>query len=284
MHDYQSLFGALLILLTVACTMPARAQTPADEPLVEPPQALTPAEAETAPSQADYDADLFPELKYYQAPSLFICPVHLPADYDPVRSYPLVIGLHGYASSPELYHTLYYAFDDPQFIYAAPQAPYPLPMGTSLGYSWFLNDQDGNLLEESKLLAEQYVLDMVAQLSLDYSVSEIYLLGFSQGGALAYITGIGHPAAIKGIVCFDSPFELSWFEQPELIENATGLRVFIAHATDDPAVEYQKGVEAAAQLEQQGFNVRFLQFEGGHTLTAAALKEAEAWIENPPED
>jgi phospholipase/carboxylesterase len=157
-------------------------------------------------------------------------------------------------------------------------------MGTSLGYSWFLNDQDGNLLAASKQLAEQYVLDLIAQVGRDYSISEVYLLGFSQGGALAYITGIGHPAAIEGIVCFDSPFDLSWFDQPELFKEATGLRVFIAHATDDPAVEYQKGVEAAEQLEQQGFDVRFLQFEGGHTLTAAALKEVETWIENPPED
>lgn len=269
-----------LLVTALLISMPAIAF--AANQVMDPPE-MELEDPELAAADGPDDAGLFPELKYYEAQSLFICPVHLPLNYDPAHRYPLVIGLHGYASSPERYHTLFYAFDDPQFIYAAPQAPYPLPMGSSLGFNWFLTDQNGKLLDESMRLSERYVLGLIHQLSADYSVGEVYLLGFSQGGALAYITGINQPDIFKGIICFASPFDVDWFDTPATIKQAADLHLFIAHATDDTAVEYQQGVQAAEQLEQLGFEVRFLPFEGGHTLTADALKEVEAWIENPPD-
>lgn len=224
----------------------------------------------------------FPELKYYEAPALFICPVHVPEDYDPDQSYPLVIGLHGFAGSPEMFHSLYYAFDDPQYIYAAPQAPYPLPMGSYLGFSWVLNDLEGNPIVDSLHLSEQYVLNVIEQLRADYRVSDVYLLGFSQGCALAYLTGMRHPELVTGIICFDGWFDADWFGQNEDLSAATGLRVMIAHATDDPAVAFERGVDSKEQLEKLGYDVEFLRFEGGHTLTAEALKKVEDWVENPP--
>jgi len=238
-----------------------------------------PVTEETGPaSSPEQDDPAFPELKYFQAPALFLCPVHLPADYDPQRSYPLVIGLHGYASSPERYHSLYYAFDDPEFIYAAPQAPYPLPMGSSLGFSWFTGEDDEELVNESVRLAELYVIDLIEQLQAQYNVSDVYLLGFSQGGCLAYVTGIKHRELFKGLICFACWFDPAWFDE-ETIATATDLPIFIAHAEDDPAVEFSKGEEARDQLEADGFDVEFLPFVGGHTLTSDALKQVEAWIE-----
>ena len=64
----------------------------------------------------------------------------------------------------------------------------------------------------------------------------------------------------------------------ETLAEASDLPLFIAHAEDDPAVEFSKGEEARDLLEAHGFTVEFLPFTGGHTLTADALKQVEGWI------
>ncbi len=253
-----------ILLLAPFCTALAAEQAQAEAPADQPAAPAEPA---------------FPKLDYYEARALFLCPVHLPADYAPQRSYPLVIGLHGYASSPERFHSIYYAFDDPQFIYAAPQAPYPLPMGNSLGFSWFTGDDDEETVEESVRLAEQHVIDLIAQLKAQYNVGDVYLLGFSQGGCLAYVTGIKHHELFKGLICFACWFDPEWFDA-ETIAAAADLPLLIAHAEDDTAVEFSKGEAARDQLEAYGFDIVFLPFTGGHTLTAEALKQVEAWIED----
>jgi phospholipase/carboxylesterase len=282
---------SLILILALLCAFPAAAaeaqlDSPAAADQQQPSEAGMEADSQVNAEEAagqDADAGTYPDLKYFTAPALFICPVHVPREYDPDKSYPLVIGLHGYASSPERFHTLYFAFDDPQYIYAAPQAPYPLPMGDSLGFSWFLTDTRDEPISDSLRLSEQYVLEVIGQVKAAYRVSDVYLLGFSQGSCLAYIVGLRHPDLIKGIVCFDAWFDPDWFEEREdLSAAAASLRVMIAHATDDPAVAFERGVEARDQLEWLGYKVTFLEFAGGHTLTAGALKQVEAWIESPP--
>lgn len=262
--------------LALAGSAVQAAEEAAPPAAVDAPMAVDESDAPAALPELDESA--FPELNYYAATALFLCPVHLPAGYNPQRSYPLVIGLHGYASSPERYHSIYYAFEDPQFIYAAPQAPYPLPMGNALGYSWFTGDENEEVVNESVRLAQQYVIDLIAQLKSQYNISDVYLLGFSQGGALAYITGFKHHELFDGLICFACWLDPQWFEDGE-IDMAAGLPLLIAHAEDDPAVEFWKGEEARDQLEARGFAVEFLPFTGGHTLTAEALKQVEIWIE-----
>jgi hypothetical protein len=97
---------------------------------------------------------------FVQTPRLLQYRVKLPQNSDSRRTYPLVIGLHGYASNPEIFVTLFK--EDQQFIYVAPQGPYPVVVDEELGFSWFVWDEDDPSLSRRSLeLGEQYLFAVI---------------------------------------------------------------------------------------------------------------------------
>jgi phospholipase/carboxylesterase len=208
-----------------------------------------------------------------EAHAFFKCHIKVPAEYDSTKTYPLVVGLHGLGANPEGFLRLWERFDEPQFIFASPQAPYLYQTGGEPGYTWHL----WGLGEKVKSMSADYVVRVVEDLRRAYAISDVYLLGFSQGCAQTYITGIEHHRLFKGLVCFGG-----WLDEEHLAEEVLsagkGLRVFIAHVQDDPSVEFKSGINARGILEKHGYEVTFHEFEGGHRVPQEPLREAQRWM------
>jgi len=232
------------------------------------------------------------ELRYIQAAALLPYRVLPPAGYDPRQACPLVIGLHGYGSNGEWFARIWAGFSDPRFIYAAPQAPYAAPPaqydegGLQPGYSWYDVAQaysspsavPGEIAAavQEKELSEQYVLSLIDELKQQYEISEVYLLGFSQGGIMAYDIGVRHPGLLSGVMCFGAP--LAGDLDAAQLAAGSGLRVFIAHGTSDRSVEIARAYAARDTLQAAGYDVTFMEYAGGHGLGVEALQAAQAWM------
>ena len=212
------------------------------------------------------------------ASSLLPCYVRLPDDYDSTKTYPLVIGLHGYGASPKGFTALYDRAGKPQFIFAALQAPYPFGAGNDIGYSWTVrNGYDSTTGPLASRMSAEYVSRAATRLSAMYRVGDIYLLGFSQGCGMAYFAGIRHASQFKGIIGFGGGLDTTRIT-PDELNAAKHLRVFIAHGRDDQTVEYARGVSAHAFLRGRGFDVTFVDFPGGHAVPEEPLKRAIQWM------
>jgi len=218
------------------------------------------------------------ELHYVKSESFFRCYVKLPKDYEEDRPYTLVVGLHGYGSSPESFSGLYNRFENPDFIFAAPLAPYPFIKGS--GYSWGPHDYLNPIWNESNILTADYIADVIEYMKKEYKIGDIYLLGFSQGGQFTYKAGIRNHRLLKGIIACGAPFQRRWFERlGASLEDANHLRVLIAHGTEDMMVNFEEGKRAKEELTELGYDVTFHEFEGGHTIPDEALEKIQTWLE-----
>ena len=224
---------------------------------------------------------------YISALAQFRCRLRFPKGYDAAKTYPLVVGLHGYGSDPESFVGLWNRFDNPQFIYAVPQAPYPYLRGNEQGYSWIarLPEEDA-ASDRSKLESEEYVARLVRHLKAEYKIGETYLLGFSQGCGMTYATGIKNHELFKGLICFGG-----WFPKRWLVERAgvnldemNGLRVFIAHGSKDTVVKPAEALKAKEILEEHGYDVTLYEFDGGHRVPKEALHKAQKWMRQEPQE
>jgi len=218
------------------------------------------------------------EPQYFDAPAFMRCRVFLPDGYDPAQSYPLIVGLHGYGASPENFAKLWERFTKHNFIFAIPQAPYAQAEGTELGYSWQppLPDDDP-LSAVAREESEQYVCSVVAGLRAKYNVTDAYLLGFSQGCAFTYTTGIKHHELFNGLMCFGGWLDDKWLT-PEMIAAGKELRVFIGQGTKDRIVEPKSADLASALLKQNGYDVTLFTFDGEHRIPPEGTAAAEAWL------
>jgi phospholipase/carboxylesterase len=214
--------------------------------------------------------------------------VALPDNFDDNQSHNLVIGLHGYGSTAESFLEISEPFTDAGFIYAVPEAPYPIiRKDKTQGYEWFLYDlSHQDLLERPatdiekaamRLTTEQMVRRIIDDLRDKYRVDQIYIVGMSQGGIIAYLSGIHHAEDIDGMIKFGSVVDEDWLGH-DLIEDGKLVRTLIIHGNKDKAVPIKYAEDNRDLLLKHGYNVTFKEFDGGHIVPIHLLGFVVDWI------
>ena len=198
-----------------------------------------------------------------------------PDGFDPSRAYPLVVALPGRGGSAAGFLGAWALFEEPAFLFAVPEAPYPL----GDGFTWDAPSRDRAERERADLLIARHVLDVVAGVREHAKVGPVYLYAFSQGVSYAYLTALLHPGQVQGLVCFAGIFPARALEGKIEPKAAKGLRVFVAHGRQDEAIPVSAAYAAKQALEKLGATVTYREFEGGHQVPRSILREAQAWIE-----
>lgn len=216
--------------------------------------------------------------------------VHLPENYDPGRTYTLMIGLHGNGDNSANFARIHRHFGRQNFIFAVPAGSYQKFISTLVPgerLSWELETLDKEMWQRADPLVVENILEVQRYLSAKYRIGDTYLLGFSQGAAYAWATAIRHSERFRGVICFagilppaDKPWSL--FSSDHLRAAAPRLRAFVAHGSRDEAIGVTQSEKAVQQLSGLGFIVEFQAFKGGHELPPAMLKKAARWMMNPP--
>ncbi|MBL8474273.1 MAG: carboxylesterase [Rhodocyclaceae bacterium] len=108
--------------------------------------------------------------------------------------------------------------------------------------------------------------------------SNIVLAGFSQGGAMAYTTGLTHPETLAGIVALSA-----YVPAPELLEaefapaNAA-TPLFAAHGSEDLVVPMQLGAAAVEQVARLRTPPQWHSYRMPHAVCPQEIADLGAWF------
>ncbi len=208
--------------------------------------------------------------------------VLLPEPFDSAETYPLLIALHGKGGDAAQLTALFSRYRDKSVMVAIPQGQYPSAHGT--GYSWFYETQDRSLWEEADSLCVDHIVDAAREVRTLFKTSRTFIMGFSQGAALAYMTGLKNPGTISGIIAvagaipeIDRPGSLL---KSRDIQQAQSLRILVARGNADPLLSRSDFIRQVTFFSLRGFTVSDFEFSGGHTLPHELLEHMFEWIEN----
>lgn len=106
----------------------------------------------------------------------------------------------------------------------------------------------------------------------------IFLAGFSQGGAIALHTGLRHPGRLGGIIALSTYLPLADTLSKEASLSAKNTPIFFAHGRHDPVVPYELGKQSAEKLKQHGFQTDWHEYAMPHSVNTDEISDIEKWL------
>jgi phospholipase/carboxylesterase len=168
-----------------------------------------------------------------------------------------------------------------KFLIICPQAPMETPIGPeAVGYAWYsaskggVPDIDGMLASRDAL--QTFVNDCLAHYPID--PAQFIVLGFSQGGVMAYSLALTDPKRFAGLAVLSSwlPRELT----PRLDIGAAveTLPTLVQHGTHDPQIEVDRARDSVARLRELKVPLTFKEYPMGHEIRPQSLADLSAWL------
>ncbi len=106
----------------------------------------------------------------------------------------------------------------------------------------------------------------------------IVLAGFSQGCAMALMTGVRHPARLAGVAGLSGYLPLAGTTAAERAEANRDVPIFLAHGTRDPVVGVGRGEAGRDALRALGYAVDWRTYPIEHTVSLDELRDLEGWL------
>lgn len=124
--------------------------------------------------------------------------------------------------------------------------------------------------EIEKLIAQEKTRGVAAQ--------NIFLAGFSQGGAVALHTGLRHAERLGGILALSTYLPLADTLPGEASGAAKDTPIFMAHGRSDPIVPYALGKSSKEILLQRGYQLDWHEYAMPHSVCQKEVEDIEAWL------
>lgn len=190
--------------------------------------------------------------------------------------HPCVVMLHGMGGNEDRMW-IFAARLPPGWLLVAPRAPHARPAG---GFAWQAREADEwPSLAQFQPSAEG-LQRLVSALPSTYGADpdRTYLMGFSQGAAVAVAAALLDPEPIAGLAGLVG-FVPTDCDPQELAARRplSGMPIFLAAGQQDPMIPLDRSREAADLLRQAGARLHYREYPVGHKLDATGMRDLGAW-------
>lgn len=130
------------------------------------------------------------------------------------------------------------------------------------------------------LAAEEQIISLIAeQNAAGIPSRHIFLLGFSQGGALALFTGLRYPQRLAGIIGLSTYLPI-----PEVLTKSCHtanqeVPIFLAHGHQDAIIQFTTALQIQAWLLKANYPITWSSYEMEHSICPEEIAELARWLQ-----
>ena len=168
-----------------------------------------------------------------------------------------------------------------RFLALCPQGPVQTPIGPgAVGYGWYplvpgtppeaheLRTACDHLLKFLDAAAERYPVDP----------KKLGVVGFSQGGVMAYTLAFGAPqrfAALAALSTWCPPYAVENIADPEAVRY---LATLVQHGSRDDLVGVERARESVETLRALRLPLTYREYDIGHEINHRSLADLSDWL------
>jgi len=175
--------------------------------------------------------------------------------------------------------------ESPAVRFIFPNAPYR-PVTCNGGYvmrAWYdiiSLEPDSRQIDETGLLESREIVRQLIQREEKRGIpsQRIFLAGFSQGGAVAYLSALTHPEPLAGVIALSTYIPEARLITEDLSAANRHIPLFVAHGTDDDVVSIKLGRQSLALLEQCGLKPAWHTYDMPHSVCIDEVRDIGTWL------
>ena len=204
--------------------------------------------------------------------------------YEPAGGgpHPAIIALHGWGSNSfDLLSVAPYIAGG-RFMVICPQGPLEVPIGPIVGYGWFPirmgTPPNPAQVSEAADRTAAFIDSAIRRYPVE--PRKLVLLGFSQGGVMAWRIAFRQPEKFAAVVGIST-----WFP-PELKDAAatkadalSRMPAMVQHGRADDMIEIARARESAEHLRELQVPLDYHEYDCGHEITAQGISDLSAFLE-----
>jgi len=195
--------------------------------------------------------------------------------------HPTILTLHGRgANAFDLLGLAPYLCNG-KFLLICPQGPLETPIGPgATGYAWYPMTLGGPPDITAILSSQQELQGMLGECLERYPIDpkKLVMLGFSQGGVMAYTLGLKMPQRFAALVALSSWLPQEAFEQAPT-GAAQSLPTLVHHGSRDELIDANRAHRSVEKLLEWRVPVTYREYDMGHEITQRSLIDLSAWLE-----
>jgi phospholipase/carboxylesterase len=209
--------------------------------------------------------------------------VELPDNHDSMRTYPLIVALHGYGDRMSAYVGTAPRLCPEGAIGLYPESPFPFDNEGSIGWTWWLwaDDSASGLSHQStKEQSINWILACIDRVKAKYPVdtSAVFLYGFSQGGMLTYEIGVRYPCRFRGLIPAGGLLDFSFDSLHQFDTACRHLPLRALHGAYDSLAEFSADQASIDTLRNRGMPAELLRYPAKHELTREMMEDARDFV------
>ncbi|HEY1231899.1 MAG TPA: dienelactone hydrolase family protein [Candidatus Binatia bacterium] len=199
-----------------------------------------------------------------------------------LRPFPTLLTLHGRgANAFDLLGLAPYLCGG-RFMVICPQAPLETPIGPgSVGYAWYPMSMGGPPDVDAILRSRRSLEVFVDECAKSYPIDaqKFGIVGFSQGGVMAYSLALADPERFKALAVLSSWLPQELVPRIEINAAVQSLPTLVQHGTQDSMIDVDRARNSVEILRQLKVPLMYREYGMGHEISPTSLSELSAWLE-----
>ncbi len=195
--------------------------------------------------------------------------------------HPTLIALHGHGAHCQDLAPLAPLLCDGQLQVICPQAEFRLddaPYSYAPMFTWMQRGANDRPLEGELTRVAEALCGFVDTACERYAIDRerLALMGFSQGGSLAYRLALSEPRRWRGAAMLST-----WLGDEAAVDidpEAASLPLLVQHGTSDPLVTIDRGRDSRERLQALGLAVDYREYPMQHEIGRASMHDLSAWL------
>ncbi len=196
--------------------------------------------------------------------------------------HPTILALHGWgANGLDLLGLAPYLCAG-RFLVICPQGPVATPVGAgAIGYGWYHlrmgAPPDIPAMLAAKRQLDEFIADCFARYPID--PRKFVVLGFSQGGAMAYQLALSAPQRFAALAVLSSWLSEDVIEAIKPSPDCQNLSTLVQHGSEDELVEVDRARKSVEILRDLRVPVTYREYDMRHEIGPRSLRDLSAWLQ-----